>query len=56
MTVEAERAIQFECEECGEIQYHEYSLQDSWLDNRAVNADNIMCEKCGHDNFVFEEL
>ena len=56
MTVTAERAIQFECEECGLVQFSEYTLVHGWYGDRAVNEDNIDCEKCGHENHVIEEL
>ena len=56
MTVTAERAIQFECEECGLVQFSEYTLSDGWYENRAVNDDRIYCEECGHENHVIEEL
>ena len=56
MSVEVDRAIGFECEKCGEYQYHEYSLEQDWEDDRVVMADTIDCEKCGHANRVIEEL
>ena len=56
MSVEAEKAIWFECEKCNEGQYADYSLEYSWEDDRAVMADNIDCELCGHTNRVIEEL
>ena len=56
MTVTAEKAIQFECEKCGRIQFTEYTLTHAWYEDRAINEDNIMCEKCNHDNHVIEEL
>jgi len=54
--VVAERAIQFECENCGHMQYDNYALSPGWYINRAVNEDNIVCAECGHDNHVIEEL
>lgn len=56
MTTEAMRAISFECEECGEIQFADYTLVDGWYMGRAVNEDNIICEHCWHDQHVIEEL
>ena len=56
MTVEADRAIGFACEKCGEYQYHEYSLDNEWYEDRCVMADRIDCEYCGHENHVIENL
>ena len=56
MTVTAEKAIQFECEKCGHIQYSEYTLAPGWYQDRAVNEDSILCELCGHDQHIIEEL
>lgn len=56
MTVEAGRAIWFECEKCTHGQYADYSLDSGWFDGRAVNEDYIDCEECGHENHVIEEL
>lgn len=56
MPVEAKKAIQFECENCGEVQFSEYTLNHGWHVDRAVNEDRIDCEECGHENHVIEEL
>jgi ribosomal protein L37E len=59
MSTEVDKAIGFECEKCGEYQFHEYALEPSWEhepESRAVNADTIDCVKCGHPNRVYEEL
>lgn len=56
MTVKAGKAIKFHCEKCGADQYADYSLESDWEDDRAVNADNIDCNLCGHTNRVIEEL
>ena len=56
MTVQAEPAIEFTCEKCNRVQYHDYSLDQSWYENRAVMADNILCSYCGHDNHVIQEI
>ena len=56
MAVEAAKAIWFECEECKKGQYADYTLCSSWEEDRAVMADNIDCEYCGHTNRVIEEL
>jgi len=56
MTVEADRAVGFACEHCGHYQYHEYSLEHNWHENRAVMSDNIDCEKCGKENHVIEDF
>ena len=56
MTVEAGRAIYFDCEKCDHVQYTDYSLGSDWEGDRAVMADNIVCEKCGHENRVIEEI
>lgn len=56
MTVEAEKAIEFKCEKCGELQYFDYTLIPGWYEDRAVNEDKITCEKCSHQNHVIEEL
>ena len=55
MTVEAEKAIQFECEECGHFQYESYTLIGGSHEGRAVEEDYIDCEKCGHENHVIME-
>jgi hypothetical protein len=56
MTVQACRAIYFDCEKCDHGQYADYTLDHDWEDDRAVYADNIDCEKCGHTNRVIEEM
>lgn len=59
MSVEADRAIGFECEKCGGYQFHEYTLEPSWEyepESRAVMADTIDCEHCGHSNRVYQEM
>ncbi|MBU2644482.1 hypothetical protein KKI24_07205 [bacterium] len=56
MSVEAQKAIYFECENCGHGQYGEYTLDHGWEDDRAVMVDTIDCEKCTHPNRVIEEL
>lgn len=56
MPVTAERAIQFECEKCGHIQYGDYTLDMGWHEDRAIMEDRINCENCGHENHVIEEL
>lgn len=56
MSVNAQKAIKFDCEKCGETQYADYTLEQSWEDDRAVMADNIDCCKCGHTNRVIDEL
>ncbi len=56
MTVEAEKAIQFECEECGRVQFSEDTLCYGRYADRTVKEDRIDCEKCGHENHVIEEL
>ena len=56
MTVEAEKAIQFECENCGHFQYESYTLCSGSFEDRAVNEDRIDCEKCGYENHIIEEL
>ena len=55
MTVEAEKAIQYECEKCGEVQFSEYTLCPEWFEDREVMSDRILCDSCGHDNHVIEE-
>jgi len=55
MTVKAGRAIMFDCEYCGEAQYHEYTLEMEWSKDRMVMADRIECEFCGKENHVIEE-
>ena len=56
MSVEALKAIYFECEKCEHGQYADYTLNNNWEDDRAVNADDIICEKCNHSNRVIEEI
>lgn len=56
MTVEAIKAIYFKCEKCGKGQYHPYSLLVDWAVNPVVSADNILCNCCGHDNRVEEDV
>ena len=56
MTTTVEKAIYFRCEYCDHPQYHRYSLEHGWHDDRAVMQDNILCEKCGRDNHIIEEL
>ena len=56
MTTEAMRAISFECEECGEIQFADYTLESGWFEDRVVMSDLIDCENCGRENHVIEEL
>ncbi len=56
MTVDAEKAIQFECEECKEVQFADYMLEPGWHEDRAVNEDRINCSECNHENHVIEEL
>ena len=58
MTVDAGKAIWFECGYCGHGQYADYSLDSDWDVDRgaAVMADNIDCEKCGKENRVVEDL
>jgi len=46
----------FECEKCHHGQYADYTLGSDWEDDRAVMADNIDCEECGHENRVIEDL
>jgi len=58
--IKAERAIQFDCEQCGETQYFEYTLEHGWCyddgRSRAVMQDEVQCEFCGHMNHVYQEL
>lgn len=56
MTVTAEKAIYFECEECGHGMYIDYTLDHDWEGDRAVMSDKIDCEECQHQNRVIEEL
>ncbi len=60
MTVEAGKAIWFECEKCSHGQYADYTLEKDWEgsgeDGRVVMADFVDCEKCGYGNRVIEEL
>ncbi len=56
MTVKAKKAIQYHCEKCCGVQFADYTLEPDWEDDRAVNADNIDCDKCGHTNRVIEEI
>ena len=56
MTVEAEKAIQFECEKCGYLNYESYTLESGWYEDRAVMEDCLECGECGHENHVIEEL
>jgi len=56
MTVKALKAVFWQCEECRHGQYGNYTLEHSWHEDRAVMADNIICETCGHENHVIEEL
>lgn len=56
MTVTAEKAISFKCENCGSTQLADYSLEQGWYEDRAVNEDKIDCMACFHENHVIEEL
>lgn len=56
MSVNAEKAIKFTCESCKETQFADYTLEQSWEDDRAVMADNIDCVKCHQTNRVIQEM
>jgi ribosomal protein L33 len=56
MSVEWDKAIYFDCEECSHGQYADYSLVSDWVDGRAVNAATIECSECKHPNFIVEDL
>jgi hypothetical protein len=56
VTVKAEKAIMFKCEQCGEKQSYPYTLEHGWYEDRCVMRDNIICCFCGLDNLVVEEL
>ena len=54
--IKAEKAILFDCPECGHSQYHEYDLCDDWYEDRAVNSTIVECEECEKEVKVIEEL
>jgi hypothetical protein len=58
MTVVADKAIGFECEKCGKYNYEDYALDQGWDNDppRAVMEDNVICDKCGHENRVIMEM
>ena len=64
MAVEAKTAIHFTCERCKYEQFSiKYTLSPGKLSGNAgegieidVMKDNILCEWCGHDNLVYQEL
>lgn len=56
MTTTAQKAIYFRCEDCDYPQYHLHTLEHGWFNDRYVNQDHIVCENCGFDNHIIEEL
>lgn len=54
--VECWPALEFECEKCGEIQYCDNNLEPEMVDGRVVSQDTIDCDKCSHENRIFQEL
>jgi len=54
----AERAIMFECEKCGRINFEEDTLdyEPHESEKRWIRFDRIDCDKCGHENAVYMEL
>ena len=54
--VEAERAVQFTCGHCGEINYESYNLESDWIDGAACNSDVIACSHCENDNKVVDRF
>lgn len=52
----AVRCINFICDNCGKINYHQYSLEKGSYEGKVVMKDRIDCVKCSYDNFVYEEI
>ena len=52
MSTEAWKAIEFVCEFCNQIQYADYSLEASLVDDVVVDNDRIDCKHCGKENHV----
>ena len=56
MTVMADLAVLFKCEDCGYKQYGDYTLELRYEYNECIYVDYIDCEKCGHTNRVIEPV
>jgi hypothetical protein len=55
MTVEATKAVWFECGECGHGQYADYDMERAWVNERAFYEDDIHCKECKLLNHVVLE-
>jgi len=56
MTVMAELAVSFKCEECGKIQYAPYTLELRYEYEECIYVDYIDCNKCKHTNRVIDPV
>jgi len=56
MTVMADSALWFQCEECGHGQYTAYSLELRYEYEECIFVDYIDCEKCKHTNRVIDPI
>jgi hypothetical protein len=56
MTVMADLAICFKCEECGHQQFTKYTLELRFEYQECIYVDYIDCEECRHTNRVIEPV